>query len=160
MQAARDRDARAGAADREAQRLVALRRPVDGEAAQAHSPEIGGERLGAAEHVVGELVVVGAGRQRQVARQQRAADPRRALVAGRRERRARVGEEAVGGVRQRCGGLAVAGHQPAILTDASSSAGRSTAASSANSSGPAISGGASCTTGSPRSSARQISPSR
>ena len=44
------------------------------------------------------------------------------------------------------------------LREASSRTGRSTARISSNCSGPAISGGASWMTGSPRSSARQISP--
>src|SRR6185312_2921256 len=48
----------------------------------------------------------------------------------------------------------------AIRSLASLSTGRSTATISSNCSGPAISGGDSCTIGSPRSSVRQISPRR
>src|SRR6185369_16378933 len=45
-----------------------------------------------------------------------------------------------------------------ISSEASLSTGRTTASISANSSGPAISGGENCTIGSPRSSVRQINP--
>ena len=91
----------AGTGDGQRERLVAVGRAADREAAHVRAPEPRGQALGPAQHVAGHARVVGAGDERQVELQQRVGELGRPLVPGHGEGGPGVGQEPVDGVCER-----------------------------------------------------------